>query len=230
MALSCKTIYSMEQIAEKLERWANDKKRHRMLCNGLPNIGCRVSLNEPLRGFGTILLKLKCWRPEAAKEVENEHRRLLSSAKEIDQKIKSGKRDVFFDASALQHSAYTLAKRLRTVAEMARRNLSPEKSGELAGDGLTKSQRLAYQSYQYAINQNQDLPEANDNDVYNWLKENGFSEDDSYELPSLETWKRYLRYGRKAHGTQKNTRRKGRTGRSIVKASQIEYTSNQQPD
>ena len=71
MALPSKTIESMEQIAEKLERWANDKKRHRMLCNALPGLGCRTSLNEPLRGFGTILLKLKCWRPEAAVLLKN---------------------------------------------------------------------------------------------------------------------------------------------------------------
>lgn len=226
MALPSKTIESIEQMAEKLERWANNRKRHKMLCNALPGLGCRTSLNEPLRGFGTILLKLKCWRPEAAKEVEKEHRKLLSLAKIIDKKIKDGQRDLVFPASALQVSANLLAKKLRTIAEMAREDLLLEKPREVTDDGLTKSQRLAYQSYQYAINQNPDIAEANDNDVYNWLKENGFSEDDSYELPSLETWKRYLRYGRKAHGTQKNTRRKGRTGRSIVKASQIEYTSN----
>ncbi len=230
MALPPKTIESIEQIAEKLERWANNRKRHKMLCNALPGLGCRTSLNEPLRGFGTILLKLKCWRPEAAKEVEKEHRKLLSLAKIIDKKIKDGQRDLVFPASALQVSANLLAKKLRTIAEMAREDLPLEKPREVTDDGLTKSQRLAYQSYQDAINQNPDIAEANDNDVYNWLKENGFSEDDSYELPSPETWKRYIRSGRKAHGTQKNTPRKGRAGRSIVKASQIEYTSNQQPD
>ena len=227
MALTSKTIESMEQTAEKLERCANDKKRHKMLCNALPGLGCRVSLNEPLRGFGTILLKLKRWRPAAAKEVEKEHRRLLSSAKEIDQAVKDGRRDLFFSASASQLTANLLAKNLRTIAEMAREDLPLKKPREVTDDGLTKSQRVAYQSYQYAINQNPDIAEANDNDVYNWLKENGFSEDDSYELPSPETWKRHIRSCRKAHGAQKNTPRKGRAGRSIVKADQTEYTSNQ---
>jgi len=127
MALPSKTIESMEQIAEKLEKWANDNKRHRMLCHGLAGLGCRASLSEPLRGFGTILLKLKCWRPEAAEEVEKEHRRLLSSAKGIDQEIKNGRKDLVFSALAPQVSANLLAKKLRTIVEMAREGLSVEK-------------------------------------------------------------------------------------------------------
>lgn len=123
MALPPKTIESIEQIAEKLERWANNRKRHKMLCNALPGLGCRTSLNEPLRGFGTILLKLKCWRPEAAKEVEKEHIRLLLAAKEIDKKIVDGHRNFFFLASTLQLCANLLVKKLRTVAEMAREDL-----------------------------------------------------------------------------------------------------------
>ena len=80
MALPPKTIESIEQIAEKLERWANNRKRHKMLCNALPGLGCRTSLNEPLRGFGTILLKLKCWRPEAASLFARVSRALPSEA------------------------------------------------------------------------------------------------------------------------------------------------------
>jgi len=130
MALTSKTIESMEQIAEKLERWANNRKRHRMLCNALPGLGCRTSLNEPLRGFGTILLKIQCWRPDAARSLEKEHKNLLSIAKEIDQKIKNGERDLFFSASASQLSANLLAKKLRTIAEMAREDTLSEKPRE----------------------------------------------------------------------------------------------------
>jgi len=72
-------------------------------------------------------VKLKCWRPEAAQEVEKAHIRLLSSAKEIDQEIKDGQRGLFFSASAVQISANLLAKKLRTIAEMARGDLSVEK-------------------------------------------------------------------------------------------------------
>ena len=130
MALPSKTIESMEQIAEKLEKWANNKKRHRMLCSGLAGLGCRSNLSEPLRGFGTILLKLKCWRPEAAKEVEKEHRRLLSLAKIIDKKIKDGQRDLVFPASALQVSANLLAKKLRIIAKTAREEALPGEPGK----------------------------------------------------------------------------------------------------
>jgi hypothetical protein len=127
MAFPSKTIELIERMAERLEAWANDKKRHRMLCYGLAGLGCRSSLSEPLRGFGTILLKLKCWRPEAAQEVEKGHIRLLSSAKEIDQEIKNGRRGFVFSASAVQVSASLLAKKLRVVAEMAGEDLSVEK-------------------------------------------------------------------------------------------------------
>ena len=127
MVLSAETIDSIEQIAEKLEKWANDNKRHRMLCHGLAGLGCRASLSEPLRGFGTILLKLKCWRPEAAQEVEKAHIRLLSSVKGINQEIKNGRKDLVFSALAPQVSANLLAKKLRTIVEMAREGLSVEK-------------------------------------------------------------------------------------------------------
>lgn len=227
MVLPPKSIESIEKIAEKLDSWANDKKRHKMLCNGLPGLGCRTSLSEPLRGFRTVLLKLKCWNPEVAKEVETAHRRLLSSAKEIDQKIKSRKRGVVFDAFTTQLSAYLLIKKLQTVAEMAGEVLPSEKLQETTGDSLTKSQRLSYMSYQYAINQDSSLAEANDNNVYAWLKENGLTRDDLYKLPSLKTWKRYVRHGRKANGAQKNTPRAGRSSHSIVNINQIDHTSSQ---
>lgn len=93
-------------------------------------------------------------------------------------------------------------------------------------DGLTKAERMAYQSYEHAISKKTELAEAKDDDVYNWLKENGLPD---YELPSRDTWKRYVRQGRLTHGTQKTTQRKGRTGRSIVKVNQIKYTSSQRP-
>lgn len=124
MALPSETIELIGRMAERLETWANDKKRHRMLCHGLAGLGCRSSLSEPLRGFGTILLKLKCWRPEVAEVIEKEHSRLLSSAKRIDQEIKNGRRDLVFSASAPQVSANLLARKLRTVAEMAREDSS----------------------------------------------------------------------------------------------------------
>lgn len=92
-------------------------------------------------------------------------------------------------------------------------------------DGLSRAERLAYQSYEYAISQRSALAEAKDDDVYDWLREHRNTD---YGLPSRETWKRYVRQGRWAYGTRKNNPRKGRTGRSIVRADQIEYTLNQE--
>ncbi|MCJ7674955.1 MAG: hypothetical protein MUO33_07365, partial [Sedimentisphaerales bacterium] len=59
--------------------------------------------------------------------MEKAHIRLLSSAKEIDQEIKDGRRGFVFSASAVQVSASLLAKKLRVVAEMAGEDLSVEK-------------------------------------------------------------------------------------------------------
>lgn len=101
----------------------------------------------------------------------------------------------------------------------------PENTAERS---LAKAERLAYQSYDDAITQKPELADTKDNEIYNWLKENGTSEE--YELPSCETWKRQVRAGRKHYGKQKNTPRAGRTSRSIVRVSQIEYTSSQKAD
>lgn len=84
---------------------------------------------------------------------------------------------------------------------------------------LTPAQERAYQSY--VITESQ-LTKCTDHEAYDWLVENGIQD---YDLPSFETWQRYVRKGRKYYGTQKNESRKGRTGRSIVNSSQIETLS-----
>lgn len=82
-------------------------------------------------------------------------------------------------------------------------------------DSLGPSQEKAYCSYLWACSECSALAGKVDDDVYEWLLENGPAE---YELPSRETWKRYLRDGRKWHGTQKHQRRSGRPhGRSVVR-------------
>ncbi|MCK4795435.1 MAG: hypothetical protein KAV87_67520, partial [Desulfobacteraceae bacterium] len=80
---------------------------------------------------------------------------------------------------------------------------------------LAKAERLAYQSYDYAITQKPELADTKDDETYDWLKENGPPD---YELPSCETWKRQVRAGRKRHGTQKNTLRAGRSGHSTAQS------------
>ena len=93
-----------------------------------------------------------------------------------------------------------------------------------ANNSLAKSERLAYQSYEYAIGQSPELADATDDSIYHWLKQNGVGEDD-YKLPSCDTWKRQVRAGRKHHGTQKNSARAGRSGGSITHAGQLQSLS-----
>lgn len=76
------------------------------------------------------------------------------------------------------------------------------------------SHERAYCSYLWACSECSDLADEPDDSVYDWLREHGPSE---YELPSKESWKRYLRSGRALYGTQKHHRRTGRRlGRSVV--------------
>ena len=91
-------------------------------------------------------------------------------------------------------------------------------------NGLTKAERLAYQSYEYAISKEPKLADATDDKAYDWLKDNDTPE--GYELPlKCYTWKRQVRAGRKQHGTQKNTLRAGRSGRSITQSGQLQSLS-----
>lgn len=92
---------------------------------------------------------------------------------------------------------------------------------------VSKSISNAYRSFEYACRQSGG--HLSDRDAYNYLEENGVDESDphcgdleSYELPSIETWGRYLRDGRRAYGTQKNRRRLTSTGsRSVIRQDQI---------
>lgn len=82
-------------------------------------------------------------------------------------------------------------------------------------DSLPPSKEKAYWSYGSACSECPDLEDKSDDDVYDWLREHGPPE---YELPSRESWKRYLRAGRALLGTQKHQRRSGRhLGRSVVR-------------
>ncbi|MGH2272694.1 hypothetical protein ACQ9LF_12920 [Anaerohalosphaeraceae bacterium U12dextr] len=69
---------------------------------------------------------------------------------------------------------------------------------------LSPADEKAYQSYCIA---EQSLGKCTDKEAYEWLEEHG---DPDYELPSFDTWHKYVRNGRKYHNTNKNTRRAGR--------------------
>ena len=81
---------------------------------------------------------------------------------------------------------------------------------------LSPAEEKAYRSWKYAEAnmppEDEKIP--TDREAYEWLKEHG---PDGYELPAIESWKRYVRAGRRAENCQKNSSRGARTGRSIVR-------------
>jgi hypothetical protein len=83
-------------------------------------------------------------------------------------------------------------------------------------DRPCRSAEMAYQAYQHA--ERNIGARVTDKEAYAWLRENGLAE---YPLPSYENWARYLREGRRHYHDQKNGRRAGRSGRSIVHQSEI---------
>jgi len=80
---------------------------------------------------------------------------------------------------------------------------------------LAPSRFIALDQYDREIEQNPHLAEKTDRDVYDWLCEH------EENLPSFETWSRYLREARAVCNRQKNTPRKGRHARSVVPKDQV---------
>ena len=93
---------------------------------------------------------------------------------------------------------------------------------------LKKPEKLAYFLFKHAVMELESIGKTNvaDEVAYKFLVNHdtvlGSHEfrklcgDDGYDLPSLDTWTRYLRTARKYLGERKNTPVAGRTGRSIV--------------
>lgn len=92
--------------------------------------------------------------------------------------------------------------------------------------GMARAHRTAYLSYCYAMAKCRDFQNRQvegqrvfDWEVYDWLEANEFDERDldlkdehqrelaSYKLPSLDSWKSYVRKGRAVFNEQKNVRR-----------------------
>lgn len=105
----------------------------------------------------------------------------------------------------------------------------PASTREAILQQLEPAVRKAYLAFQYAETLNGRQME--DREAYNWLHENGIDEGKGdlgqltdYELPSLETFRRYLGTARRPLGESKYTRRGGRKhGRSIARGNEIEY-------
>lgn len=91
-------------------------------------------------------------------------------------------------------------------------------AGEANKPKLSPSRSTALKQFLSACSQNAALVGATDREVYDWIRENCNVED----LPSFETWGRYLRDAKAAYGLSKNTSRNGRQrGRSIVRLDEI---------
>jgi hypothetical protein len=89
---------------------------------------------------------------------------------------------------------------------------------------LPLSCERAYRQFQRVISL---WGEMTDKQAYDWLKE---QDKETEELPDFDTWARYLRKARRHYGTQKNTPRAGRNGRSIATLDQIEYLPKKEED
>jgi len=87
---------------------------------------------------------------------------------------------------------------------------------------LSPSHDLAYRSYQEGAEALERLNRrVTDDQVYAYLKEHGSKSYEGQQLPGLETWKRYVREGRKLLGSQKKKQGMHLPGRSTVSHREV---------
>ena len=119
-------------------------------------------------------------------------------------------------------SYYMLGKRLNRLSEEEQTGivelLEDVQNAERSGVSASESNRItkAYQSFKMAEESMRDG--VSYKEAYEWLREHRPPE---YELPSFETWQRYVREGRRLRGTQKNSPRAGRIGRSLASVNDL---------
>jgi hypothetical protein len=99
-------------------------------------------------------------------------------------------------------------------------NLKSENYADIEAQ-IAKRYEIAYQSFQYAeVKTGENLT---DRQAYDYLKGHGVENIEGFELQDdFYTWQRYVRGGRRHHGTPKNTLRAGRACRSAVKSDDID--------
>jgi hypothetical protein len=94
---------------------------------------------------------------------------------------------------------------------LARTVPSPREADD--GKKLPPSRRTAFKQYQLAVSSGTLASNPTDREAYDWCT----GHNDGDPLPRFETWARYLREARRAHGTQKHTPGKPTpTGHTIV--------------
>jgi hypothetical protein len=148
-------------------------------------------------------------------------------------------REMIDEANRIMHRlAREEADRLRAEEEGANR-LRPEgadrpresnnteppagRDGRVDRGQLPFHVERAYQSYTDAIKEHPALDGRNDRDVYKYIVENGCDRYEDNKIPKFNTWEKYVRTGRSAHGKNKNRRLAGREAgrRSIVRRQEL---------
>jgi hypothetical protein len=148
MVLPSKTIELIEQIAERLERWAKSWGK-RLLKNrphnlrqfrqsllvefesaDLPQVAFKTEfhsgLNEALEGFDLALERLYLHIPSIATLVEKKHKNLIAEAKLIG-KLSEGDPIWFKRFNNSRNSAISLAKTLHHILKMTKENVLSER-------------------------------------------------------------------------------------------------------
>jgi hypothetical protein len=118
-------------------------------------------------------------------------------------------------ATAQQCTGTTIEDASQADAEDSERASDESRS---ANQNLPRCHVLAHDAYEHAVARLEPGTNAvTDRAVYDYLQNVG--QPDGYDLPSYNTWCRYVRGFRKAAQAQKNSPRVGRVGRSVIRAS-----------
>ncbi|UCG47132.1 MAG: hypothetical protein JSU94_16745 [Phycisphaerales bacterium] len=236
-------VESAHRVIYQLDRWVGEEMTEAMIRYYVYNeIPCAQRVIAIWQNMEWLITYFQYRKPELSRAVKHDYDALLQAAKETDGYYERLSALPYynednFNPTKAKGRAHVVREKLLHIASMAYKDLQAEKPtetraeaervpslGDGGGSDLSKAVRLAYQSYEYALSQKPELEGRPDNEVYEWLRENGAPE--GYELPSRDTWKRQVRAGRKYHGTQKNTPRAGREGGSVIKGKQIESLSD----
>ncbi len=125
------------------------------------------------------------------------------------------------DPVEVKGAAAGLLYKLRHVGSLVREEQKDEGPKDVH---LRPCAKIAYGQL---LSAEEELGECTDDEAYDWVEEHN----DGDSLPARATWKRYVRDGRQAYSTQKNTPRAGRaTGKSVVRGDQIEYQGGSDTD
>ncbi len=145
MALRYKTIKSIEQRAERLEKWANEigsewrqkrpqntRELRQIFDNNKPfphltwQLNYHSSLAESLGGYNYILEELQQYMPNMAKSVQKQHDDLLRTAKLVG-RLNVGSCEWFRKVNDSRDIATHLAETLQHLAEIARKERNEAK-------------------------------------------------------------------------------------------------------